>query len=195
MKTLFISYHSDVSPSTYYHDCSIRIKERIEKLNGRIYIEQLPTLGSYAANCLRKPEFILNCLNKFEEPVIWIDIDSIINSLPVEMDCLNVDVACVEKPNGCPESALIYFNNTQYSKNFLNKWIAGCLIQQPELDHPVLKELWATPSENEQRKSFSHEVCSVKRTSKVVIVLSSTSGKKEITKAVMDRRKKEGKII
>jgi len=194
MKTLFVSYFSDIPPSTFYSDSAKKLKETIESIGGRIHIEQLPNLGSYAMNCLRKPKFILDCLNKFKEPVIWIDADSLVHSLPTEMDNLDADVACVEKQNGCPESALIYFNNTDSSRLFLNSWLSGCAVEAPELDHPVLKDLWYSQPK-EKRKSLSDIICSVRNDSKVTIILSKTDGKKEFTKRVMDRRQSEGKIL
>lgn len=194
MNTLFITYFSDIPPSNFYKTSSIELKNRIETLGGKIHIEELPNLGNYAKNCLRKPKFIKYCLEKFDRPLIWIDADSKVNRLPIKMDCLTVDVACVEKPNGCPESALIYFNNTEQSKKFIDKWIEGCSITDIELDHPVLKEMWFGPSFGEQRKSFADSVCSIRKDSDITIIMSNTVGKKQITKDVMLRRKIEGKI-
>lgn len=193
MKTLFVSYYSDIPPSNFYKNSAIQLKKRIEELQGRIHIEELPNLGNYALNCLRKPKYILDCLEKFKQPLIWIDADSLVKELPIEMDNLNVDVACVEKPNRCPESALIYFNNTEKSKEFIQRWIDGCLVNKLELDHPVLKELWYG-EEKESRKSLSDNICSIRNDSKIKIILSKTKGKFEYTKKVMSRRKKEGKI-
>ena len=194
MKTLFITYYSDISPNTFYSESAKKLKNKIENLGGRIYAEQLPSLGSYAMNCLRKPKFILDCLNKFQEPLIWIDADSEINYLPIEMDGLDVDIACVEKSNGCPESALIYFNNTDGSRSFINSWLTGCAVDVPELDHPVLKDLWYGQPK-EKRKSLPDTVCSVRADSKVTIILSKTDGKREYTRQVMNRRQAEGKIL
>ena len=194
MKTLFVTYYSDISPNTFYSDSAKKLKNKIESLGGRIYVEQLPNLGSYAMNCLKKPKFILECLNKFQEPVIWIDADSEVHSLPIEMDELDVDVACVEKANGCPESALIYFNNTEGSVSFINSWLTGCAVDVPELDHPVLKDLWYGQPK-EKRKSLPDSVCSVRDDSKVTIILSKTDGKREHTRQVINRRQIEGKIL
>jgi hypothetical protein len=193
MKTLFVSYYSDIPPSTFYSDSAKNLKKSIETFGGRIHIEQLPNLGSYAMNCLRKPKFILDCLNKFQEPIIWIDADSEVHSLPIEMENLDVDVACVEKGNKCPESALIYFNNTDGSRSFIKSWLSGCAVEAPELDHPVLKDLWYGQSK-EKRKSLPDTICSVRRDSKVTIILSNTDGKREYTRQVMNRRQSEGKI-
>jgi hypothetical protein len=194
MNTMFVSYYSDTSPSTFYKDSGLKLKKRIEILGGKIYLQELMSLGNYAANCLRKPKFILDCLQKFNQPIIWIDADSVVNSLPIELDNISEDVACVVKANGCPESALIYFNNTEKSKQFINSWIAGCSVTLPELDHPVLKELWYS-SAKESRKNLPDTVCSVRTDSKVTIIMSKTEGKKEHTKKVINRRRNEGKVI
>lgn len=195
MKTLFITYYSDLSPSTFYKDSAISLESKIKELGGRLYSEQLPSLGSYAMNCLRKPKFILDCLNKFKEPLIWIDADSKINELPIELDNLEEDIACVEKSNGCPESALIYFNNTDNSKQFIIEWMNRCSVDVPELDHPVLKEMWFNKYGEGKKKSLNDTVCSVRNDSKVTIIMSKTQGKREHTRQVMDRRQKEGKIL
>jgi hypothetical protein len=195
MKTLFITYYSDLSPSTFYRDSAISLESKIKELGGRLYSEQLPSLGSYAMNCLRKPKFILDCLNKFKEPLIWIDADSKINELPIELDNLEEDIACVEKSNGCPESALIYFNNTDNSKQFIIEWMNRCSVDVPELDHPVLKEMWFNKYGEGKKKSLNDTVCSVRNDSKVTIIMSKTQGKREHTRQVMDRRQKEGKIL
>lgn len=194
MKTLFVTFYSDTPPSNFYQHCSVILKNRIEALGGRIYTECLPSLGSYEKNCLRKPQFILNCLEKFKEPIIWIDADSIVNQLPTEMDNIIEDVGCVEKPCKTPESALIYFNNTLHSKDFLKSWIFGVGANSPELDHPVLKEMWLEKIHKEKRISLNNQVCSTSLTSKVRIILSKTIGKSETTKNVMMRRYNQGKI-
>jgi hypothetical protein len=194
MNTLFVTYYSDIPPSNFYSNSAVQLKKRIEELGGKIHIEQLPNLGSYAMNCLRKPKFILECLQRFNRPIIWIDADSIVNQLPTEFDDIDADVACVEKANGCPESALIYFNNTEKSKDFIKSWIDGCGVDVPELDHPVLKQMWYDKP-NEKRYSLPDSVCSVRADSKVTIILSNTEGKREHTVSVMNRRQKEGKIL
>lgn len=195
MKTLFITYYSDLPPNTFYKDCAVNLQSTIKELGGRIHIEELPNLGSYASNCLRKPKFILDCLNKFKEPLIWIDADSKINQLPIELDNLEEDIACVEKANGCPESALIYFNNTDNSKEFITEWMNRCSVDVPELDHPVLKEMWFNKYGEGKKKSLNDTICSVRNDSKVTIIMSKTVGKREHTRQVMDRRQREGKIL
>ncbi|MFM7851763.1 MAG: hypothetical protein ACKO96_07535, partial [Flammeovirgaceae bacterium] len=79
MNTLFVTYFSDLNESSFYRDSANKLESKIKLLGGRIHKEELPSLGSYANNCLRKPKFILNCILRFNEPVIWIDADSEVN--------------------------------------------------------------------------------------------------------------------
>lgn len=195
MKTLFVTYYSDTAPSTFYKECAISLESEIKNLDGRIHVECLNSMGSYEKNCLRKPQFILDCLEKFNEPIIWIDADSKVNSLPIEMDSITEDVGCVVKSCKTPESALIFFNNTTNSKEFLKRWIFNVGINTPELDHPVLKEMWLVEENfKEKRRSLHNSICSVFPSSKVQIILSKTEGKSKTTKDVMIRRSNAGKI-
>lgn len=195
MRTLFISYYSDLPRESFYKDSAFVLEKRIKELGGFLFLEELPNLGSYAKNCLRKPQFILDCLLKFDCNIIWIDCDSVLNQLPTEFDYVTEDIACVEKANGCPESALIYFSNNEKSRNFLKTWIEQCAASELELDHPVLKDMWNNKQHIETRRSFDDSICSVRTDSKITIILSKTQGKSEHTRKVMERRKKEGRIV
>ena len=59
MQTLFISYYSDLPRESFYKDSAFVLEKRIKELGGSLFLEELPNLGSYAKNCLRKPQFIL----------------------------------------------------------------------------------------------------------------------------------------
>lgn len=45
-------------------------------------IEELPSLGRFAANCSMKPVFIKRCLEEEKRAVLWVDVDSRIHRLP-----------------------------------------------------------------------------------------------------------------
>lgn len=195
MRTLFISYYSDLPGDSFYKTSAIQLESTIKNFGGSLFLKELPSLGSYAKNCLRKPQFILDCLNELNVNLIWIDCDSKMNHIPIEFDSVSEDIVCVEKANGCPESALIYFSNNEKSRNFLKTWIEQCAASELELDHPVLKDMWNNKQHIETRRSFDDSICSVRTDSKITIILSKTQGKSEHTRKVMERRKKEGQIV
>ena len=98
-------------------------------------------------NCLMKPQFILDCIKKLNEPVIWIDIDCTINQLPTELDSIETDIALAIREHDLktPHSALLFFNNTEKSISFLEEWIELCKLliqnQDQEMENNYLKIL------------------------------------------------------
>lgn len=45
-------------------------------------IEELPSLGRFAANCSMKPVYIRKCLAEERRPVLWVDVDSRLRKVP-----------------------------------------------------------------------------------------------------------------
>ena len=126
MQTKFISFYADIPGTDYYTRHAKMLKARFAELDAAYHIEELPSKNHFALNCLMKPQFILDCLRKFDAPLIWIDVDCTINKLPKQLDRVKADVACACREDGTPHSALLYFNNTEKSVLFLEEWIAKC---------------------------------------------------------------------
>jgi hypothetical protein len=156
MKTLFISFYSDNSNlptptqahlgnvrrpvgrlgrrgSNYYSDCFTKLSKRFKALGAEFYAEQLPSRNNYLLNCLKKPRFILDCIEKFDTPVIWIDVDSGLRRLPVLMDSCSTDIGSPIRSGEKPEhvkhnihAGLLFFNNTKNTKSLLKQWIKLC---------------------------------------------------------------------
>jgi len=134
MKTKFISFFSDRNGTNYYRSCGAKLAARLEQLGAKHHIEELPSHDNYMLNCLMKPEFILNTIINLDEPVIWIDVDCVVNSLPTQLSDLDCDIAlCLREHDGkTPHSALIYFNNTEKSIAFIREWVAKCKTKEAE---------------------------------------------------------------
>jgi hypothetical protein len=128
MKTKFISFYCDRDGGDYYSSCAKKIKSRLDELGASHDIREIPSQDHYMLNCLEKPKFILDMLNELDESLIWIDIDCTINQLPEELDAVETDVgfAIREHDLKTPHSALIFFNNTEKSKEFIRDWIKKC---------------------------------------------------------------------
>lgn len=88
------------------------------------HIIQLPT-WSWSKACNYKPTFILECMEKFNKPIVWIDIDTIIYSnlnYFNELIDRNVDVSYYFRRNREVLSGTLFFNNTDKAKEVLLKW-------------------------------------------------------------------------
>lgn len=123
-----ISYFCDVDASLYYEKCSVDLIKSLGHFGVPYEIEQLNSLGSYKLNCSRKPKYILDKLDEWDCPLLWLDIDTILLKSPDAFGVLSDDVDVVISsaiPNvaGIKASPLL-FNNTDNAKSFLGTWVA-----------------------------------------------------------------------
>jgi len=127
MKTLLISFFSDIENKTYYSDNASRLMKECESLNIPYDIRQKDSLGSYQLNCLSKPEYILNMLEGLNRPVLWMDVDSKIHkSLDIfdEFDeSVDMVIATANGDLSGMKASPLYFGNTPMSKAFIKSWI------------------------------------------------------------------------
>jgi len=129
-----ISYYSDLPGLDYYKNCSEEFLQNCLYFNIDAHVQNLESAGSYRLNCLRKPQFILDCLIKFNTAVMWLDIDSKIHTnLPVLNNNLNFDIGLCYLGFGKelltnlpPKASPIIFNNTELGIYILKQWIHEC---------------------------------------------------------------------
>ncbi len=107
------------------------------------YIEAREDLGCWEKNCNQKPQFILECLERFNRPLLWVDADGIVLQKP----CLNLEeydlglyfnnIATKHARN-----ATIYISPTPAATAFLKLW-SDTLQKQKKLlpDQPVMISL------------------------------------------------------
>lgn len=201
MKT-FVTFYADLPNRFYYQTCCMRLKQQFELLNLPFYYEKKETKQNYLQNCLMKPQYILDCLNKLNTDIFWIDADSNIVHFPEELTTFinqpsTYDLGFViKKDKSVPESALIYFNNTDNSKKFIQEWIDRSNIAaqtEEELDHPLLMDMFLEKKNELNYKSFNHDVCRVGG-SKIQLIMSKEPTKRETELKVINSRKKKNKI-
>jgi hypothetical protein len=126
MKYTLISFYSEPnSESTYYSEHAKRLKSECEQLEITHLIENIPSRGNYLLNCFFKPQFILDCWEKIENPILWLDVDSSIIRKP-NFDYLEkTDFAAVKMKPGynLPIWAhCLYFNKTENAKRIITNW-------------------------------------------------------------------------
>lgn len=198
----FISFYSDINNTNYYKSSCLNLQKQLLNLNIPFYHEQLENKGNYLKNCLFKPKFILNSLIKLNTPVFWIDADSKIINFPLELTNFDTEYKkydlgfVIKSDKKVPESALIYFNNTEKSKLFLNEWIKRseeASINQNSLDHPLLMDIFLEKKSILNYKYFNHDVCRVNG-NHIRLIMSKEKGKRELEAHVINERKKNKKI-
>ena len=128
MKTLLISFFSDIEDKTYYSDNSERIIKECESLGIPFDIQEKESLGSYQLNCLSKPKYILDKLEELNHPVLWMDIDSKIHK-PLDIfdkfdGTADMVIATANGQLSGIKASPLYFGNTDKAKDFIRAWIS-----------------------------------------------------------------------
>lgn len=145
MITKIISFYSDIGDNTYYSDNAIKFKTQCEILNISYDIEEIQSHQNWMLNCLNKPKFIMDKINKYRCPIIWMDIDTILINAFSEFDNCDCDIGFIiatEKLISIKASP-IYFNYTNNSIKLIQDWLNICENAQKnnliELDHDALR--------------------------------------------------------
>jgi hypothetical protein len=156
MQTPVISFYSDIDGRTYYSDHAKRLIKNLDDLGIPHIIRGKKSKGSYRSNCLSKPRFILELLNEFRKPLVWLDIDSIVHKKLDIFDNFkeNCDLGLAfqkiptkEDPRiSIPKASPIYVNNTPKCLEFLYAWIEASEaveVQHETLfDHEILMQIF-----------------------------------------------------
>ncbi|PIS03446.1 MAG: hypothetical protein COT85_00245 [Chlamydiae bacterium CG10_big_fil_rev_8_21_14_0_10_42_34] len=87
------------------------------------YIEEREDLGAWEKNCNQKPLFILECLEKFNCPLLWVDSDGILLKKP-NLNLQEVDLGLYfnNAKTKHARNATIYVSPTNNTKKFLRLW-------------------------------------------------------------------------
>lgn len=186
MNFKIISYFCDVDPNdTYYSDHARMFLQNMQELDMPHYVEHIASQGSYRANCLYKPKFILKCMEKFKQPVMWLDIDSYVHMKLDMFENVNTDIILAtnsidESGNFIPKASPIFLNQTEKSLNFMKKWIEKCEYylknEKKNFDHELMLEV--LKEENVEIALFGKTFCSFAcmRVPDAVITMGISSG-------------------
>lgn len=110
------------------------------------YIESREDLGCWEKNCAQKPLFIFECLEKFNEPLLWVDSDGVVFKKP-HLEFNDCDLALFFDSPGRARNSTIFINPTEPAKEFMWLWHETLLKKnqppQKQLipDQPVMNEL------------------------------------------------------
>jgi len=132
MKYKVISFYTEFDPnSKYYTHHAKRLIGECKNFNIDHHIVEVPSMGNYYANTRMKPQFVLDAMNEFKTPLIWLDVDSYITR-PIDVKSYYAHDFAGVKRNlkdsiDYPIFAhCLYFNNTSSSIKLLNEWVRLC---------------------------------------------------------------------
>lgn len=150
-------------------------KTAVRRFGLEYFVEPIPNLGSWRLNCGYKPLFLINMLHKFQEPILWIDIDGRVEAA-WDLDNVNANkrydfaiwfipnkamhrnhIPLGPKTGNCGLAAgTMWFNNTVACKRFLALWLAA-EHGQGNFEQQVLGEVWYRDRPKELRTLQLHQ--------------------------------------
>jgi hypothetical protein len=145
MDCKIISYYADFTPTPYYEKFAKELERKCVLFGVDYDICKLGSRGSYGANCLMKPEFILNKIIEHKKPVIWMDCDTDFRNPFSNFNGIKDDIGMASHNGeiGWITASPIYFNYTPGSFRLIREWLVHCraafIKNLPELDHDALK--------------------------------------------------------
>tara|TARA_R100000406_G_scaffold78503_1_gene59392 strand:- start:3 stop:575 length:573 start_codon:yes stop_codon:yes gene_type:complete len=142
MKYKIISFYFDKSKLIQtYRKAYERFVSVLDRAGLDYYIEN-PKLSkelSYFEITKYKSEFVKNCMDNFDCPLIWIDIDSILKfkskqqfeDFIIGLDKFDFSAVVFDSYSKMSSpyiftGGFLYFNNTKKGKSLINKWIQYC---------------------------------------------------------------------
>ena len=143
IKPLLISYYTQ---DQQYPQHAERLKSQLSELGIEYYIIEIPSDHNRQSNCNKKIQMFKDCMDKFDRPLIWLDIDSEVlkreefydfyNNCIEQYDFVGKDK--INQPNKILtqkelfkfskkinwdtrwSATQLFFNNTFYGKEFIN---------------------------------------------------------------------------
>lgn len=145
MKYKLISFYAEPEGGNYYTESARRLTDACGALKIAYHIEQLETARHYRDNCFLKPGYIQRCLNDFNCPLLWIDVDSRLTCNPDLAEYQNCDFAAVKHPQHLPiYSHALFFNTTEMGKKLIDNWVESSKnprwLSRKLTDHDALAE-------------------------------------------------------
>lgn len=144
MPTIY-SYYADFQNDGYYQTFAKQLISRCEGFGVHYNISERASRGSYKANCLMKPEFILEKLIESKSPLIWMDCDTDFREPFSEFNNVSEDIGMATHSGDLSgiKASPLFFNYTSGAFRIIREWVVHCraayIKNIEELDHDALK--------------------------------------------------------
>lgn len=117
---IIVSYYTAGSG---YEQEAERLKASLDKFNLKYDIQGIEDQGGWMANIRYKPVFILEMLEKHNEPVLWLDADAVVRQEPTLLYDANCDIAFHYLEDREVYLGTFYCNCNDTVKALLKDWI------------------------------------------------------------------------
>lgn len=107
--------------SKKYQDNAEALKASAERVGLRCAISPRPDLGSWWRNCNQKSAFVLECIDKYNEPILWQDADTRYLEYPSLFESIDADMAAFFHSPQVPIGGTLWFNGKR-GRRYAETW-------------------------------------------------------------------------
>ncbi|MBU2977956.1 FkbM family methyltransferase [Alteromonas sp. C1M14] len=136
---------------SFYTDDSIYAKRAevfLQSLNDlkidNYYVEKIESGKNWEENCSYKAKFIEKCLKEFKEPVLWIDIDTVVNDIPLIPQLADFAIHLWDGWEFA--TGTVFFNYTDGGLKLVSCWTDLAATKPVLWDQMLLDEAWSLTS-------------------------------------------------
>lgn len=118
-----------------------RLKRSLDEFALPYDINPMPNKGNWFANVSARPQFILNMLNRYQRPVVWLDADARVIQYPYLFHLLRCDFAAHWRDHKELLGGTMYWNNTKPAIDLLQAWVNELAKRSNGLTQKALQDI------------------------------------------------------
>lgn len=135
MPPVYVSFYTDS-----YAQHAAGLTESLDAFRLPHDVRRVESLGSWAANCNRKPAFLLEMMRRHpDRALVWLDADARVKSRPVLFDELDCDFAAHWRHGAELLSGTLFFGPTPASRRLCEAWQRECIRYPDKWDQVNLQ--------------------------------------------------------
>lgn len=122
------------------------------------YVEGISSFGSWELNCAYKPFFLLQKLQEFERPLLWVDADAVFKQKLEWIQQFDLDISTRIQDNLSENhhskviTGTVFVNHTPSAKKILTQWCKKCT--ETLLNEDRAEEFWEQCALRDVLKDF-----------------------------------------
>lgn len=148
---IFVSFFT---PDVKYSTFATNLRQTLEAFNVKFYLREIELSGRWEEICAIKARFIRECWEDSDVPVVWLDADATLESVPLLLQSDWYDFAISKFAGWQLSSGTVGFGRSEYARKLLDRWVTRCEADPLTWDQVHLDAAWADVSSTDPLRTL-----------------------------------------